>query len=458
MSSVVKINACAYSRIGYGRANNTSSFYMNGKFSSEYHIDNVQASLENRGLEYLFSVSDNMDCDYPEQEFTISILKELRKFHEKITVGSQDIKAKVKELKSRVNETERLIESFLEMNRVDRADSAWDMGFSGLLLSDGQLVALTSGNGRIYMMRDGMFRPLASDTAKAKRELESRTIETDEDGEIELPGDEERSGVIVSDIYDIHEGDSFILLSNGLYQALGEEKIEDLLALRSDSSYIAYRLVEEAMRRKTTGDITALVVQVEKVTISTGTAKKPALRARARQNVRTRVDKLNKAPAITYKYNRRNASKYQSAVLVGMVIVSVLVLFGILFLMISSLINTGKENIGNNSPTTTATAPATPTISPAETDLPSYEPDETPGPEETPESTPTPTPTPTPQSGDTVHIVRKGDSMSAITRHYYGDTSLLDKLCKYNNISDPDKIIQGQKIKIPPKDVLKNLD
>jgi nucleoid-associated protein YgaU len=45
--------------------------------------------------------------------------------------------------------------------------------------------------------------------------------------------------------------------------------------------------------------------------------------------------------------------------------------------------------------------------------------------------------------------------MSSIARTYYGDTSLVDALCKYNNISDPNKIIQGQVIKIPPKDVLK---
>lgn len=54
MSSVIKINACVYSRKGYERESNTNSFYMNGKFTSEQHIDNLQASMENRGTEYLF--------------------------------------------------------------------------------------------------------------------------------------------------------------------------------------------------------------------------------------------------------------------------------------------------------------------------------------------------------------------------------------------------------------------
>lgn len=454
MSSVIKVNACVYSRIGYGRTNNTSSFYMNGKFSSEHHIDNVQASLENRGLEYLFSVSDNMVCDYPDQDINVSILKELGRFHEKITVNSGDIQSKAKELETRVNDTERLISSFLEMNRVPKTDSTWDLGFSSLLLTDGQLVALTSGSGRIYMMRDGMFRPLAAETSKAKREIDNgRIIETDDDDdEIELPGNEEQGSVITSDVYDIQEGDSFILLSNGLYQALGEEKIEDLLALRSDSSYIAYRLVDEAMKRKTDGDITALVVQVEKLTNSGPNAvKKPAARTQTKQNMKTKVDKLNKAPAITYKYNRRSSNKYQSAVLIGMVSLTVLILFGILFLIITSLMNTGKENVGKNTPTPPATSTVAPTQTPEETDLPE-DPEQT----EDPEETTTPTPTPTPPSTEVKnHVVQKGESLSAIARKYYNDTSLVDKLCKYNNISDPNKIIQGQTIKIPPIEVLK---
>lgn len=206
----------------------------------------------------------------------LQFLKSLADFMKKITVSGGDIKSKVEELESRVNETERLITSFLEMNRVPETASEWNLGFSGLLLSEGQLVAVTSGNGRVYMMRDGRFRPLASDISRAKRELDNRIIENkeDEEADIVLPGEENKGSAVVSDVYDIVEGDSFVLLSNGLYEALGEEKIEDILALRSDSTYIAYRLVDEAMKRKTEGDITAMVVQVEKLIRNQGEPEK----------------------------------------------------------------------------------------------------------------------------------------------------------------------------------------
>ncbi|MCX7772594.1 MAG: LysM peptidoglycan-binding domain-containing protein, partial [Clostridia bacterium] len=52
------------------------------------------------------------------------------------------------------------------------------------------------------------------------------------------------------------------------------------------------------------------------------------------------------------------------------------------------------------------------------------------------------------------HKVSSGESINSITRKYYGDTTLVDKLCKYNNITDPNKIKIGQVIKIPPKEVL----
>ncbi len=446
MSSVIKVNSCVYSRIGYGRTNNTNTFYMNGKFSSEHHIDNVQASMENRGSEYLFAVSDNMIIEDPGEDTNVSILKEIGRFHEKITVNGGDITDKATDLESRVNDTERLLSSILEMNRVPVTDSRWNLGFSGLLLSDSQFVALTGGNGRIYMMRDGMFRPLASETTKAKRMIDAKIYEEEEEpDEIETPSDENNGSVIVSDIYDLQEGDSFILLSDGLLEALGEEKIEDMLALRSDSGYIAFRLVDEAMKRKSNGDLTALVVQVEKIIEGQGPSRKAPPRQQTQQSMKAKVEKLNKAPAVTYKYNKRSANKYQSVVFSVLVILTVIVLFGFLYLIINSLMNTGKSNITTPTPTPTISASATPTGTP-DGETPTGEPTDNPG---------EATPTPTPDAGEIInHVVKSGENINSIVRKYYGNTDLVSKVCAYNNISDPNKIKIDQVIKIPPKEVL----
>jgi LysM repeat protein/serine/threonine protein phosphatase PrpC len=439
MSSYVRINASVYSRIGYGRVSNTNSFYMNGKFTSENHIENVQASMENRGSDYLFALADNMICENPEQDFNISILKELEKLHEKISVNDQDIYSSAKELENRVNDVERLISSFLEMNRVNETDSRWNMGFSGLLFSDGQFVALTGGNGRVYMMREGIIRPLASDTEKAKRAIDMMTKDDEESEEIKLPGQEIMGSVIVSDVSDIMAGDSFVLLSHGVMEALGEERIEDLFSLQSDSSHIAYRMVDEAMKRNSSGDLTAMVIQVEK--IYEGKSSSRSVRQKPQSEQKKMVDRFSKVPPVTYKYNKntRRSGKSRDILYVIMVILTVIALFVIVGLMISSLMKAAKKNI-TTSPTPSPTTSVTPTI--------------TPYPEEPTES-PTQTPEDTEEPGEIIeHKVRAGESLSGIVRKYYGDTSLLDKLCKYNNIEDPNKISVDQIIKIPPREVL----
>lgn len=459
MSSVIKVDSCVYSRIGYGRDQNTNSFYMNGKFTSEHHIENVQASMENRGTEYIFAVADNMVCEDPEQDINVSILKEIGRFHEKVTVNGGDLESDIKDLESRINDTERLLSSFLEMNKVPEADLRWNLDFAGLILYDGQFAALTGGSGKVYMMRDGMFKPLASETTRAKRMIDAKVGNEAEADEIQLPGEESTGNTIASDIYDVQEGDTFVLMSDGLFEALGEEKTEDLMALRNDSTYITHRLVDEAMKRKSSGDLTAMVIQVEKIydqpssrkAISKTTAKpvphqQPEQTMQSKQAVKNRVDRLNKVPPVTYKYNKhkRKSNRYQNLVFVGLVILTVAILFTLLGLIINSLMNTVKDDIGSPTPG------ATETVSPSPDDInPSGEPDDTDGPDEE-----TPTPSPTPDAEIKEHRVKSGESLSSITREYYGDISLMDKLCKYNNISDPNSIQVDQVIKIPPKEVL----
>ncbi len=52
-------------------------------------------------------------------------------------------------------------------------------------------------------------------------------------------------------------------------------------------------------------------------------------------------------------------------------------------------------------------------------------------------------------SGDTVYVVKPGDSLSAIAERYYGDPMQYKKIAHYNNISNPDLIHPGDRIRIP---------
>lgn len=51
------------------------------------------------------------------------------------------------------------------------------------------------------------------------------------------------------------------------------------------------------------------------------------------------------------------------------------------------------------------------------------------------------------------HVVRKGETLSDISKKYYGTVKLHKFIMKANDISDADRILVGQRLRIPPKPV-----
>jgi nucleoid-associated protein YgaU len=51
--------------------------------------------------------------------------------------------------------------------------------------------------------------------------------------------------------------------------------------------------------------------------------------------------------------------------------------------------------------------------------------------------------------GDQTYTVKSGDSLSKISKLFYGDANQYMKIATANNIPDPDKIKAGQQLKIP---------
>ena len=53
------------------------------------------------------------------------------------------------------------------------------------------------------------------------------------------------------------------------------------------------------------------------------------------------------------------------------------------------------------------------------------------------------------QQGRQIYIVKPGDSLSKISREFYGDASKYMKIVEANQLADPDKIKAGQQLVIP---------
>lgn len=62
-----------------------------------------------------------------------------------------------------------------------------------------------------------------------------------------------------------------------------------------------------------------------------------------------------------------------------------------------------------------------------------------------------PASSPATAQGALSYTVKSGDTLSAICRKYYGDTSLYSKLAAQNGVKNPNLIFPGQVLKIPDK-------
>lgn len=440
MSNVIRINSCLYSRMGYGRNRNTSDFYMNGRFQSEAHLENVQAFMENRSSEYLFSVAENME-NTADSTAAVSVRKDMSRLQEKFASHSGDLQSKMKEFSNRISGSARMLQSILEMNHTPAQDDRRRVGFSGLLLTEGHFVALTSGLGRAYHMREGTFTAIARENSKRVR-LVNLGVLTEEDSvreDLHIPKQNADADLgqltVVSEPLPIYEDDTFLLISDGVFEALGEERIEDIIAGEGDSSFLASRLINESMKRKSIGDLTALVVRVEKIYDVQGASRRPM--------IRSRVDALSKTPAVAYKYNRKSVAR-DNVVFFGLLGLIGVVFATLLYVLFTSLIgpnDTSDRAVASPPPIAedSATPNATPEPNADPTPLPAEQPAEA---------------TEAPATPDT-YVVKSGDTLSGIVRTLYNDLSLIEAFQDYNGITNPNQLSVGMELKVPDIETLR---
>src|SRR5215472_19280713 len=53
------------------------------------------------------------------------------------------------------------------------------------------------------------------------------------------------------------------------------------------------------------------------------------------------------------------------------------------------------------------------------------------------------------RQGDQMYVVKPGDNLSKISRHFYGDANQYQKIARANNLDNPDQIKTGQQLKEP---------
>lgn len=439
MDNLIKLNASVVSRMGVVNETNENNFYLNGRVILNRHINSVQASIEKSGHEYVFAVADGMDRETVDKNSSISVIKELKKFHEKMKNSEKDFEYKFEDLCECVEEANNIVYSIL---LGEGEDIVKRPAFAGLVISGNRAAALNIGECRVYLLRGGILKQLSSDYKKAERLLKMGII-TDEQAEalsdrFDMPADGRRVEVKKSDFFNLRGGDIFLLCNRELVENIEEESLIDILSLDKDTDFISNVLIKEALRSGTQDDLTAMVVRIDSVS---GEEK---IEAPRRKSLKTQSNlSLSKSigKPVKHIYKRRKAIKKILSVAAALVVI-----FGVVFAIVKLW-----NFLSSNDPTNEVTAPTTeeqgdPWENDSANDSSSeLEPIDESGGEGEEELEMEEPATPV------TYEVKKGDTLYQISRKFYNDPQKYKLIMEANGIEDPNKIMAGQILVIPPE-------
>ncbi len=472
MGNVLKVNVSVISQKGTVVSDNKDEFYLNGKFTSEGQTNSIQASFENKGVEFVFAVSDKLTLKSKKEGSALSMVKSLRKYHEKIAINSGDMEFRIVELKSRIEEVSRLADSMMDIPMVgkkeeERENESIDSdstGFSGVILTEGQIAALTLGTSKAFLMREGVFKPLTVDYAKTKRLLELGII-TDEEAELYSNKFGSRSNNIdevqISDVLDIREGDKILLCTDGLTDYVEDERIEDLLSMRSDSAYIANMLLSEAKKSGAKDDVTIMVIRVDQADASMPVKKTNNIQRTNMVSYREK-NKDSEVKIPSFKYSKKDLKKYEGLLQIILVVLTAALLIAMVVWMVS-MMNKNARKDNNKDVDRDAIVSPVPLESDDEETQQSTEDKSTDG--EVPtlnegsgEATSSETSNADSSEGIKKYIIIAGDNMRQISIKEYGTVEYYKKLAKYNNKTNYNDIKIGEELLLPSKEVLDGIE
>lgn len=127
---------------------------------------------------------------------------------------------------------------------------------SALVLHGDRFVIAHIGDSRIYLLRDNKFRQLTDDHVWDKPEMQhvlKRAMGLDQHLVLDYTDDT------------LHVGDIFLLVSDGVWEVLGDKIMHGLLDSYQEPQQAADALVQQTLARKGRDNATAMVVSIQQV-------------------------------------------------------------------------------------------------------------------------------------------------------------------------------------------------
>ena len=451
MENTTRISISSVTHIGTACTVNDDRIYANGKFLHPSVADYVQVSLEVSEGKCLFALADGME----DEDSGISLMNDLKKFHQKAQNSSKDIHVKLDELVQCVEQSSNLLHS---ISLGDNDFRERKTAFAGILIDEGSIAAVNLGSCRIYKLEGETFKLLVNDYKRAERLLKMGIISNEQaemlSGQQKASMEEGRSTVKKSDINSLKEGVMYLICSSGLTDAVNEDAIYDILASSMIPDEAASQLVAEAIKNEGEDNITAMVIKVE----GTGEIKTllPGPRAVQLRSARSGKNsaRLGKLPA-TARRRTIDAGKVVSVAILVVLISAVL--FGG-FKLLTKLRNPELQDVSSQEGTPVTEID----VSTSSPDI-LEETDEITQPEEVGSITNGAIDTdiadntaPKSDAADlvgpegTTYVVKAGDMLMKLSKKFYGDESKYKLIMTANGITDPNKIAVGDTLKIPP--------
>lgn len=455
MAKTVKISFSAVSHIGSAKETNTNRIYANGRFNDSFENENLRLALEASGQQFLFALSDGMEINDFKTNTRISITNELKRLKQKAKYNAdKEIQYRVSELADVVEQTSNLIHS-LSVSSEDGQDVDENKpSFAGLFIENGKGAIIKFGSCSIYKLEDDMLKALANEHKKAERLLKMGII-NDEQAEIILSKQEEEEGNSEdidkkTEIYDLRSGDTFLICSKGITDAVSEDTMSDIVTSNSNIDEAAAMLVREAISNFASDNLTAVLVKVEEATGESGQVSVPSAAASTRRRLYAQSGRVH----VATRKRRPNYSRMLSMSII--LLISVAIIFGA-FTIWKNLRNNAQGALADGGGKTVA-GDIDNTRGDDNDDL-DIDSDDTTGGAEGGEGTSGTAPAG--QSGgngaqssisEITYTVKAGDNLMAISRKFYGDPNKYRLIMEANKLENPDKIYVGQSLKIPPEE------
>lgn len=244
-STRLSVTAVASDKVKHQKLN----FYINGKTSNFDRIENVQFSRVDEGEDFIYSLSENMECIIEQSQTIVSVEKELKRYQKKMS-GFPDEDKK----NGFVNCIRGTYDFIYGVSGENEIEFGKDKLFTGFLLAGNTIKVVSTNYNSFYRIRDGNV-----DNFFEKKDKPSYAVDK--------PKEEDYSpskGVIKEfETDDIKINDVFLFATTNTNTRINEDIIKEFYTKEDDIEDVAWNVVNEAKKHAIDDNFIVVAVKIE---------------------------------------------------------------------------------------------------------------------------------------------------------------------------------------------------